>query len=388
LESPQIYETTIKYFLQPVWDLIEDETVSEILINGPDQVYAERKGRLGKLDRHFSSSEKLMAAVKNIAQFSGKRIDPYTNELEARLPDGSRVHVVFPPCARQGISVSIRKFSRNKFTMDTLIANGSMTEPAREFLDLLTLIGKNIIVSGGTGSGKTSLLNAISAAIPSKERVIVIEDSCELQLQQEHVLNFEVRKPDHKGRGASTIRDLFKSSLRMRPDRIVIGEIRGGEALDMLQAMNSGHSGSMSTVHANTPRDALSRLETLALMGGVDIPLHALRNQVASAIDIVVQTSRMLDGSRKITNISEVLPLTPEGNYVMQDIFTFRSSGCDENGKLIGELNWTGRVSEAADELQSKGYVSLVVMTNAVFGLPWDHKMAEPLLQAGQVNHA
>jgi pilus assembly protein CpaF len=382
LEIPGIYETTIKYFLEPIWDLIEDETVSELLVNGPDQIYAERRGKLTLLDRSFSSSEKLMAAVKNIAQFSGKRIDSFTNEVEARLPDGSRVHVVFPPAARQGISMSIRKFSRNTFTLETLINNGSVSPPAREFLEIVTMIGKNLIVSGGTGSGKTSLLNAISRAIPGNERIVVIEDSCELQLQQEHLVNFEVRRPDYKGRGGFAIRDLFKSSLRMRPDRIVIGEIRGGEAIDMLQAMNSGHSGSMSTIHANSPRDALSRLETLALMGGIEIPLSAVRNQVAAAIDVVVQTSRMLDGSRKVTHISEVMPLTAEGNYVLQDIFIYRITGRDAEGKLLGELVWTGRISEAAEELKSKGFDGQVALTGEIFGLKQDSDQAIVASQA------
>lgn len=367
-DNKWIYEKTVRYFLQPVWEFMEDDSVSEILINGPSSIYIERKGRLVLSDRQFSDDSHLWAAVKNIAQFSNKRIDEFTNDLEARLPDGSRVHVVFPPASHHGLSVSIRKFAKNTFTLERLVEYGSLSPAAKEFLELVVAFKKNIIVSGGTGSGKTSLLNAVSRAIPSGERIIVIEDSSELQLQQEHVLSLEARKPDRKGRGAATIRDLFRSSLRMRPDRIIIGEIRGGEGLDMLQAMNSGHSGSLSTLHANSPKDALSRLETLSLLSGVEMPLYALRSQIASAIDLIIQTSRMPDASRKITYVTEVLSLNSDGNYQTRDIFVFKYQGQEEGSASKGELSWTGATPEFAPELVSQGFLSRLNLTAEVFG--------------------
>ena len=316
----EIFARTVEHFLSPVLEPLRDPTVSEIMINGPTDIYIERRGQIHKLSASFPSTDALLAAIRNVLQFSGKRITPESPLIDARLPDGSRVHVALEPVSLQGPCVCIRKFGKDLLSIDALIGIGALTDMAAEFLRLAVLAEQNIIVSGGTSSGKTTLLNALSTAIPNHERIVVIEDSSELQLQQEHVLRMETRPPDRYGRGEVTIRDLFRSSLRLRPDRIVIGEVRGGEALDMIQAMTSGHGGSMSTLHATTPRDALNRLETLALMAKVDLPLYALRAQVASAIDVIVQVSRLADGSRRITQISEVLPLQAD-QYITADLF-------------------------------------------------------------------
>jgi len=341
-ERDDIFAKTVWHFLEPVADALKDPSVSEVMINGPDAIYVERAGRLSKLDARFASEETLMAAIRNVLQFAGKRITPEEPLIDARLPDGSRVHVVLPPSSLQGPCMAIRKFEKALFNMSALIEIGALTEMAAEFLQLCVLGEKNIIVAGGTSSGKTSLLNALSAYIPEGLRIVVIEDSSELQLQQEHVLRMESRPPDRYGRGAVTIRDLFRSCLRLRPDRIVIGEVRGGEALDMIQAMTSGHGGSMSTMHATTPADALNRLETLAMMANVELPLYALRAQVASAIDVVVQVSRFADGSRGLTHISEVLGME-EGSYKIQDIFTYEVASGVGGKRGKGTIQWTGK---------------------------------------------
>jgi pilus assembly protein CpaF len=293
---------------------IDDPAVSEVLINGPDQIYVERKGHLTRVPEKFENEDDLVAAAKNIAQFVGKRLTREAPMVDARLPDGSRVHLVSFGVSAVGTIIAIRKFPKDKLTVQKLIQVGAMTEEMLEFLRICVLTEKNMIVSGGTSSGKTSLLNALSALIPADERILVLEDSAELQLQQEHVVPFEVRHADRHGRGGVLIRDLFHSALRLRPDRVVIGEIRGGEAIDLIQAMTSGHTGSMSTLHANTPADSLNRLETMALMSNIEIPQKALRTQVAQAIDVIVQAARFRDGSRRVTHISESLPLGPEGN--------------------------------------------------------------------------
>lgn len=362
----EIYDRTLAFFLGPVSEFLKDPSVSEIMINGTDEVYIERRGVLERTGIRFANEDQLMAAVKNVAQYTGKRIAGDTNRFDSRLPDGSRVHVVLPPSSRKGIVVSIRKFSRQKLTLDRLVEFGSLTEETREFLQLAVVLAKNILVSGGTSSGKTSLLNAVSEAIPGNQRIIVLEDSSELQLSQEHVLYFEARSPDRYGKGGVTIRDLFHSSLRLRPDRIVIGEIRGGEALDMIQAMTSGHSGSMSTLHANNPRDALNRLETMALMSGIEIPLFALRSQVASAVDLVVQACRLHDGSRRVTQISEVMPLTEAGKYEVQDLFVYQAH---RNGSGSGVLKWTGARVSFAGELPATRLDEQVQHAGGVFGL-------------------
>ena len=362
----EIFRKTLDHFLKPILIYLNDPSVTEVMINGPKEIYIERGGKIQKTDARFDNELALLAAAKNIAQFTGKRISRDYPRVDCRLPDGSRVHIITAPASRRGLSMAIRKFSRDKLTMDKLISYGAIVPTMVEFLQICVLAEKNILVSGGTGSGKTSLLNSLSAFIPDHERVLVLEDSSELQLQQEHVLYFEVQHPDRYGKGGVSIRDLFHSALRLRPDRIIIGEIRGGEALDLIQAMTSGHGGSMSTNHANTPEDALRRLETMALMSGVEIPLFALRSQIGSAIDVVVQTSRFNDGSRKITHISEVLPLSKEGNYQIQHLFMFRSEGEDPKGKVLGKHVWTSKVPEFAAEIYGKGLKRFVNLTTPI----------------------
>ena len=322
-------------FLAPVKQFLEDDDVSEILINGPNQIYIERKGKLEKTDAKFVSEPSLRAAASNIAKSVQRMLNDDNPRLDARLPDGSRVHAVIPPLSRCGTVIAIRK--KDTLTIDKMLSYGSLSPEAKKLMYACVLLHKNIIVSGGTSSGKTSVLNALSSFIPANERVLVIEDASELQLQQEHVVNFETRKPDKNGNGEVTIRDLIVSSLRLRPDRLVIGEIRGGEALDLLQAQNTGHAGSMSTIHANTPLDCLFRLETCALLSGIEIPLMALRSQVASAIDIVVHTARLSDGSRKTMAISEVLPLK-NGEYQTRDLIAWQTQGVTPEGKIMGSF--------------------------------------------------
>lgn len=367
--KPTIYESTLAFFLKPLQDFLDNPSVSEIMVNGKDEVYVERGGVMEKTAARFASEDHLMAAVKNVAQYTGKRIAGDTSRFDSRLPDGSRVHVVLPPSSRNGIVVSIRKFSRQKLTLQRLVELGSLTEEAKEFLELAVFLAKNMIASGGTSSGKTSLLNALSGAIPEHQRIVVLEDSTELQLSQQHVLYFEARPADRYGKGAVTIRDLFHSTLRLRPDRIVIGEIRGGEALDMIQAMTSGHSGSMSTLHANNPRDSLNRLETMALMSGIEIPLFALRSQIASAVDLVVQACRLPDGSRRVTHISEVMPLSEAGKYEMQDLFRYQSQKANGGSPGTGMLRWTGKKASFAEELFVQNLEGKVLHAHGVFGL-------------------
>ncbi|NNL84708.1 MAG: CpaF family protein [Myxococcales bacterium] len=369
-ETVSIYQRTLRHFLAPIQDFLDDATVSEVMVNSHDEIFVERGGRLERTEAHFEDAEALEAALRNIAQFVGKRLVPENPSIEARLPDGSRVHIVQAPAARKGHAVAIRKFAEQRLDLAALIAGGALSPVAAEFLGLCVGLHKNVIVSGGTGSGKTTLLNCLSGLIPDGERIIVLEDSSELQLQQDHVVSFETQPADRHGRGGMTIRDLFRASLRMRPDRIVIGECRGGEALDMIQAMTSGHSGSLSTAHANAPADALTRLETMALMGGVDIPLFALRSQVASAIDLIVQIARFADGSRRITHVSEVLPLTDSGEYRIVDIFRFESHGADPDGKIRGELVWTGEHPTFFNQPTAMGLLEQVQLTREIWKEP------------------
>ena len=322
-------------FLQPVAEHLADDDVSEILINGPERVYVERKGRLEEVPARFVSEPALKAAAANIAKSVGRILDEMHPRLDARLPDGSRVHAVIPPLARVGTVIAIRKFKKDTLTIDRMQAFGSVDERARRLIRALVLLHKNVIVSGATSSGKTSVLNALSSFIPDNERVLVIEDASELQLQQRHIVPFETRKADKNGQGEVTIRDLIHSALRLRPDRIVIGEIRGGEALDLLQALNTGHAGSMSTIHANSPLDALRRIETCALLSGIDIPLSALRAQVASAIGAVVHTARLSDGSRKVVSIAEVLPLE-RGEYRVRELHRWKTASIAPDGTVCG----------------------------------------------------
>lgn len=363
MNREEIFNITTRRSLRPVIQWLDDPSISEILINGPQDIYIERNGLLEKTGASFDDEESLNTAARNIAQYVNKRITPQTARLDARLPDGSRVHMVFPRCARIGVCLAIRKFGRQAFSLDYLVKAGSLVAAAREYIELMVALGRNLIVSGGTGTGKTSLLNAISAVIPSNERIIVIEDSAELQFQQPHVVSLETAPADHHGAGAVTIRDLFHSALRMRPDRIIIGECRGGEALDLIQAMTSGHGGSMSTLHANNGRDALNRLETMALMSGVDLPLAALRAQVSSAIEVIVQTTRLADGRRMVTEISEVGSLTSHGQYTVTPIFSFSPQA----EKETPVLTWTGITSTHGPMLDLKQLRAKVELTARIF---------------------
>jgi len=341
-----IFEVTVKHFLGPVMPFLEDPTVSEIMINRPDEIYVERQGRLVRTDVSFESNEALLSAVNNVLQYTGKRMTTDVPLIDSRLPDGSRVHVVLAPLSRAGTCMTIRKFAKVLFDAQELLKIGAWTPQVMEYLKVCVLAEKNILVAGGTSSGKTSLLNVLSEFIPAHQRIVTIEDSAELELKQDHVVSLEGRPPDRWGRGHITISDLFKSSLRLRPDRIIIGEVRGGEALDMIQAMTSGHAGSMSTLHASVAMDALNRLETLAMMNKVELPLYALRAQIASAIDVIVLVSRFNDGRRGLTQIAEVLPLDREGHYQVQEIFAYKLDDTPE-GRTTGRggLAWTGNKS-------------------------------------------
>jgi pilus assembly protein CpaF len=324
----------------PIEPLLKDASVTEVMVNGPNQVYVERAGRLELTDVTFQDDDHVMRVIDRIVSPLGRRIDESSPTVDARLPDGSRVNAIIPPIALNGPVVTIRKFSKDPFTVDDLIRFGTFTAEMATFMKACVEARLNIIVSGGTGSGKTTLLNVLSSFIPSDERIVTIENAAELQLRQEHVVRLESRPPNIEGKGEITIRDLVINALRMRPERIVVGECRGGEALDMLQAMNTGHDGSMTTAHANTPRDTLSRLETMCLMAGMDLPVRAIREQIASAVDLIVQQERLKDGTRKITGITEVQGM--EGDViVMQDIFSFQQSGI-ENGKIVGRMKPTG----------------------------------------------
>jgi len=348
-----VFSDSIANFLTPVKAFLDDDSVSEILVNGPDEVFVERAGMLQKTDAKFKDEQALQAAVRNIAQSVGRRIDGENPTLDARLPDGSRVHAVLPPCSRKGTTLSIRKFSKGNPTFIDLINRGSISKDAARFLDVAIFLAKNVIISGGTGSGKTTLLNVLGSRIPPTQRLLIIEDATELKIQTEHTVMFETRAADAMGKGLVTIRDLVRSSLRLRPDRIIVGEVRGGEALDLITAMNTGHGGSMGTTHANTPYDALVRLETLAMMGDTQIPVQAIRRQIASAVHLVVQIKRMQDGTRKVTNIAEVLPeIDDHGRYMIYDIYTFVQRGRTPEGKVIGELIATGYIPSFMAEIE------------------------------------
>jgi pilus assembly protein CpaF len=341
-ERQRLFEQIVAEILGfgPIEPLLADESITEIMVNGPNKIYIERKGKLEKVNLTFESDEHLMRIIDRIVSPLGRRIDESSPYVDARLPDGSRVNAIIPPLALNGPTLTIRKFSKTPLTIDDLIRFGSITSEAVEFLRACVIARLNIIVSGGTGSGKTTFLNVLSGFIPDDERIITVENAAELQLRQEHVVTLESRPPNIEGKGEVSIRDLVINCLRMRPDRIVVGECRGGEALDMLQAMNTGHDGSLTTAHANSPRDTLSRLETMVLMAGMDLPVRAIREQVASAVDLIIQQSRMQDGSRKVINITEVQGM--EGDViVMSDIFAFEQQGM-EAGRVIGRLKPTG----------------------------------------------
>ncbi|MGD0834268.1 MAG: CpaF family protein [Candidatus Dormibacteria bacterium] len=341
--------------LGPLRPLIEDDSLTEIMVNGPDMIYVERKGKILLTDIRFDDEAHLLRVIDTIVSSVGRRIDARSPLCDARLLDGSRVNAAIPPVALDGPLLTIRKFAKDPYQVSDLIGFGTLTQESASFIQSCVLARANIVVSGGTGTGKTTLLNVCSGFIPIDERIVTIEDAAELQLHQEHVCRLESRPPDVNGEGNIRIRDLVINALRMRPDRIVVGECRGGEALDMLQAMNTGHDGSMTTVHANSPRETLSRLETLVLMAGMDLPLKAIRQQVSSAISMVIQLARLKDGSRKIVSITEVVGM--EGDTVtMQEIFRFESRGADPvTGKIIGDVSPTGIRPKIIDRLFDMG---------------------------------
>jgi pilus assembly protein CpaF len=336
-------------FFKPISRYLSDPEVTEVMVNGAFEIYVEKKGRIFKTDSQFEDEEQLMSAVRRVAQAVGRQVDEGSPALDARLSDGSRVSVLLPPCARKGIYLSIRKFAAEVLTVKQLVEGGALSIPMAKFLNLCVSLSKNLIVSGGTSSGKTTLLNVISSLIPDDQRIIVIEDASELKLLKEHLLPME-STPE------VTIRDLLKSSLRMRPDRIVIGEVRGGEAFDLLQAMNTGHSGCMATVHANSPKDAMARVETLAMMSDVNLPWRAMRSQVASAIDILVQTTRLRDGTRKITHISESRGLNEAGDYQVDDLFVHEIESVDDKGTIKGKHIATGTYPSFLEEAKAQGF--------------------------------
>jgi len=340
--------------LGPLEDLLADESVSEIMVNGPDIIYIEKNGKVQLSPYTFTGSQQLMGVIERILAPIGRRIDEKSPYVDARLADGSRVHAIIPPLAIDGPTLTIRKFKKEKLGMDDLIRFGSLTKDISEFLKAVIESRLNTLISGGTGSGKTTLLNILSGMIPNNERIITVEDSAELKLQQDHTVRLEARPANIEGEGEVSIRDLVKCTLRMRPDRIIVGECRSGEALDMLQAMNTGHDGSLTTIHSNNPTDCLRRLETLVMMAGMDLPAKAIREQIASAINIVVQQTRLSDGSRKITHITEVAGIRGD-EVVLNDVFLFKQSGVDEKGKVIGKFVATGYIPKFIETLESRG---------------------------------
>ncbi|WP_188207733.1 CpaF family protein [Alkalibacillus aidingensis] len=338
----------------PINPLLQDESVSEVMVNGPDQVYCERDGKLVLTDIQFRDDEHVLHVIEKIVAPIGRRIDESSPMVDARLPDGSRVNAIIPPLALNGPTITIRKFAADPFTIDDLVNFGTLTNEMATFLDACVKARLNMFVSGGTGSGKTTTLNVLSSFIPNDERIVTIEDAAELQLGQDHVVSLESRPPNIEGKGAITIRDLVRNSLRMRPDRVVIGEVRGAEALDMLQAMNTGHDGSLATGHSNSPRDMLARLETMVLLAGVELPIKAIRDQISGAIDVIIQQTRLKDGTRRIVKITEVQGM--EGDViVLQDIFEFEQMGIDENGKIQGRLVPTGVRPKFFEQLERSG---------------------------------
>ncbi len=353
-----MYNEALRAFLAPVVKYMDDDGISEILINAPDDVWVEQGGRLYRTDARFTE-DGIMAAARSMAQFVGRPLSEERPRLDARLPDGSRIHVILPPIARHGVTISIRKFFPGGLTPEQLVSFGSISWPMVSLIEAAVLCKLNVVVAGGTGSGKTTLLNCVSSFIPNEERIITIEDSAELQLTQEHLVSLESRPADEYGKGEVSIRDLLHSSLRLRPDRIVIGEVRGGECFDLLQALNTGHGGSMTTTHANTPKETLTRLESLALLSGIELPLRAVRSQVAAAIDLIIACDRFVDGTRKITHISEALPLDERGDYQVQDLFVFTQTARDPEG-VQGYFAPTGVIPNFQRKMLANGFDEFV----------------------------
>jgi pilus assembly protein CpaF len=352
----QIFEQTVLQFFAPIAPFLDDPTVSEVMINGPDQIYIERRGMLELTGARFPTREALLAALRNLSQYVGRPITEDHPILEGRFPDGSRVEAMIPPVAPDGPHIAIRRFFKETLTVERLVEFGSLPRLAADSLRALVAAKLNILIAGGTGSGKTSMLNALSSFIPDGERVVVIEDSREIQFQKPHVVQLEARPADAKGRGAVSIRELFRGTLRMRPDRVIVGEIRGGEALDIVQAMTSGHGGCMGTLHASHPKDTLTRLETMAMMSDVDMPLAALRTQIGAGVQLVVQVSRLQDGSRKVTHITEVLGFDlSTQRYQLQDLFVRKYDGMSAQGKVQSELVATGAVPGCQHQLEEHG---------------------------------
>lgn len=352
----QLYEGVLDEVVGfgPIGPLLEEDSITEIMVNGPGQVYVERDGKVVQTEIHFLNDEHVMKTINKVIKPLGRKVDRSQPTVDARLPDGSRVNAVIPPCAIDGPSITIRKFAKERLTVTDLIDFGTLTEDMADFLEACIVSRLNTIIAGGTGSGKTTTLNVLSSYIPEDERIVTIEDAAELQLHQDHVVRLETAAAEPDGTGLVTIRDLVINSLRMRPERIIVGECRGGEALDMLQAMNTGHDGSLTTIHANTPRDTLSRLETLVLMAGMELPISVVRRQIVSAIDLIVQQARLRDGSRKITHVTEVQGLEGE-TVVMQHIFVFEDKG-EKDGKVIGRLKPVGIRPSFTRQLERHGF--------------------------------
>lgn len=350
-KESKVFESAIKGFLEPIWPLLKDDTVTEVMINSHKEIWVEIKGKVQNTKARFNDEDALRAAVTNIAQSVGRQINEENPRLDARLPNGYRIHAVIPPCSRKGTTLAIRKFSSEQFTFKDYIRFGTMTGTVAEFLKVASILGKNILVSGGTGSGKTTLLGSLCSYIPKGQRIIVIEDASELKIDYEHVVFFETKMANSLGKGEVNIRDLVKSSLRLRPDRIIVGEVRGSEALELIQAMNTGHKGCFGTVHANTPQDAIVRLEALAQGADAKLSEKALQHQIGSAIDLIIQVSRYLDGSRRIASIAEVLGVE-NSIYTVENLFNLDRLVKKSDGSLQGRIEPTGKLPSFMEEIE------------------------------------
>ena len=354
-KTASIFESAIKGFLKPVWPLLKDEKISEVMINSYNEIWVEIGGKIQKTEAVFTDEDALLAAVRNIAQSVQRRIDEENPRLDARLPNGYRIHAVIPPCSRKGVTVAIRKFSTDQFTFQDYIRFGTITGTVAQFLKIASHLGKNILVSGGTGSGKTTLLGALCSYIPAGQRIIVIEDASELRVEYEHVVFFETKMADAQGKGEVSIRDLLKSSLRLRPDRIIVGEVRGSEALELINAMNTGHKGCLGTIHANSCQDAIVRLEALAQGADSKLSEKALQHQISSAIDLILQVSRYSDGSRKVAQIAEVLGFE-EGHYKLNHLFEMGRLIRKSDGRLEGKIEPTGLIPSFMKEIEDNRF--------------------------------